>query len=164
MRRLVIAACAAIAVIAATAMAQTASAPTPEEFIDAHRPVMAARVLTKDEQAFSKQLIKQIEKAERPDDQLLEQLRPMASAGDKASMWAMFRGYRKFWYAGPLTTDYETIARSRISKAITALWAMRLWEAGERSKEVAKGIMLCLESKQFATYGEVAGRDCGVTA
>jgi hypothetical protein len=153
---------------AQTALAQEAGAnPTPEEFIDAHRPVIASRALTSDEKSAAKRLIGEIRKknAKPHVENVLLQLHPIAVTGDKAAMSAMMVGWKNCGATTTtLLTDYPLIAYGRVCNALSALWAMKLWEAGERTREVARQVMVCLESKSFATYGDVAGRNCGVNA
>jgi hypothetical protein len=140
--------------------------PTPQEYIDAHRPVIAPRQLTADEKATVKRMADQFrKKGYRPTEEMLHDLHAIAVSGDKTAMAAMMTGWDNCGsWKTKLLTDYDLIAYDDACNQLSALWAMKLWVAGEHTRDVARSMMGCLESKQFATYGEVKGRRCGVNA
>lgn len=142
--------------------------PTPQEYIDAYRPVIQPRALTPDETATMKRLSSQfLKKGFRPNEALLLELHPLAQAGDKTAIKAMMVGWDSCgppWKTTFLQTSYSGGEATLACNQLAALWAMKVWNTGDQSRDVARIMMYCFERQQFATYGNVKGPKCGVNA
>jgi hypothetical protein len=158
MRRLLVVA----GLIVAMASPICAQAPSDdvryEDYVEARRPVIERRALTADEQAVVKRMAAQIKKAKswgEVDIASLDELAPMARAGDKAAMRALMDGYGKVHGSTPKHAE-------KSAEALSGLWAMMLWKEGVQDRDVAKAILYCLQRDQFgAMYGSLKSDGCG---
>ncbi|MGE0742311.1 MAG: hypothetical protein AB7O98_13300 [Hyphomonadaceae bacterium] len=138
------------------------SGVTSAEYVDAHRPQTARRSLTSAERAQARGLIREIETAATPE--LLDQLRPIANAGDRNAMIAMMLAYDRGASASPMPIDGLL---SNVNTPLAGLWAAQLWQSGYQDREVSRVLSNCegpwrrLQGERFRIVGRSNFRDCG---
>jgi len=133
--------------------AQEASAKAPytiDEYVEVRRPVIIKRKFTPEEKAQADKLVSTInamlKKKELVPGDLLEQLAPLAETGDRNAMRAMMLGYRGARAVSPLPADAIDLTSSLPNTKLGGLWAMALWNEGDRSKEASYAIDNCWRS------------------
>ncbi|MES2989643.1 MAG: hypothetical protein V4808_17260 [Pseudomonadota bacterium] len=139
----------ALLLIAAPLPAQTS--PDIAALVEAERPRVAPRKLSKEEQATAKSAIAALEA--NPGIETLRALRPFGEAGDKKAMWALMRAHvrlAEIWRANDNAAGRPVRGRiEHIYDALAAIWASHLWRAGEADREVATSISPCLEASLY---------------
>lgn len=136
--------------LAVPAPAQEAPARSPytiDEFVEGRRPVITPRELTGDEKAQARELMKAIHAALKqekpPARELLEQLAPLAESSDRKMMKTMVLGYAGAGELLPWPADADQFSAWWPNSFLSGLWAMKAWQAGDRSKEVSKAVDSC---------------------
>ncbi len=142
----------AVILLATQAFAQ----PTPlpyETYVETHRPKMAIRTLSPDEEAQAKAAIKAWSK-EKTEANLLA-VKPWAETGHPDALETMVEGYQRLQKStkdrSPQTTAMAKPENGLIP--LTGLWAMHAWQQAGWSKTYGKAAELCLKIAEY---------DCGM--
>jgi hypothetical protein len=126
-----------------------------ETFVEERRPRIEKRPLTSEEQAVVKRWTAELKKGKSIAILRLDELRPMGDAGDKAAMRALFDGFSNGAGSG---WQYGDVA----SRSLRGLWAVELWRAGERGRDLAQAMIDCVEYDRYQMYfGNLKGVGCG---
>lgn len=124
---------------------------TIDEYVEARRPVITERKLTREERTEANRLISAInsllDKEELVPADLLEQLAPLAETGDRKAMRAMMLGYGYARAVNPMPADAIDITSSEPNHKLAGLWGMMLWIAGDHSKETSRAIDGCQDGR-----------------
>ncbi len=139
---------------AGPAAAQSTTMATGD-WVEANRPGMQPRALTREEAKQVKQLIAGFEqsvKDKQPAETWLIQLRPLAETGDKTAMRGMFSGYNDLWKLEPARRG-----------PISALWSVEYWNLHGPDLEAGKRIRGCISGTRRDGFwvGKTRLWDCG---
>lgn len=130
-------------VLAACAVEAQTPAPDYAEIVEAGRPRMMVKTLSKEEQTQAGKAIKQW-KAKKTEANLAA-LRPFAEAGDKASLQTMVDGYLHLLKTPKARGTSAALAKPETAlKPLAALWATAAWQQGGTSISAAKALVPCM--------------------
>jgi hypothetical protein len=153
-----------------------ATAADPHTFVDANRPRFEPRALSAPEQAAMRKAISTWKG--KKTEAALADVRPYAEAGDPAALRVMMDGWIHLRKSpGSRGASKALTNPDQALIPLSGLWAMAVWSHGDRSREVAKALDVCMKggsenipTERFDFYKSPMGvlsltrdYDCGLT-
>ncbi|HOY79143.1 MAG TPA: hypothetical protein PLN33_15110 [Hyphomonadaceae bacterium] len=123
----------------------TPERPTTVEYVEARRPMVDGAKLTGDQKSAAKKLVSTIMSKVRDKDYSprladIEELRPYGASGDREIMKTLVEAYMD---AGEIAVADGQFS-GEPARMLAGLWAMQLYMAGDRSREMARALSSCL--------------------